>query len=83
MKMHKLEVPSDDEEADKPVNFQNLELSVQVERKYTPHEALHLGDGENEDLPLQLLTADEKIEELQAILQHRDRIIEDLEIQIH
>jgi hypothetical protein len=35
-------------------------------RKYTPHEIYHLeaGEDEEDDVPLQLLTAEEKIDEL-------------------
>jgi hypothetical protein len=29
-------------------------------------------DGENDDLPLQLLTAEEKVEELQNVVEHRE-----------
>ena len=57
----------DEEGADRPIIHQNVnsfEEALQNDiRKYTPHEIYHI-EGDNDDLPLQLLTAEEKIEEL-------------------
>jgi hypothetical protein len=55
-------------------------------RKYPPQEQYHLDPAEDEGdeaLPLQLLTADEKVEELSNILAHRDTELHALRQQLH
>ena len=66
MQMKGVEIPPDEEGADRPVPHQNFDSSQIEMRKYTPYETYHLGgDGDdNDDVPLQLLTAEEKVEEL-------------------
>jgi hypothetical protein len=44
-------------------------------RKYTPHETYHLEDEDNDEVAMQLLTADEKIDELSQVVDHRDNEI--------
>jgi len=58
-------VPLDEEGADR-------EGGGELSRKYPPHEQFHLDDEDNDDVPLQLLTADEKVEELSNVLGHKD-----------
>ncbi len=43
-------------------------------RKYIQHETFHLGLDENEetDVPMHLLTADEKVDELSHVLENKD-----------
>lgn len=59
-----------------------LENGGEQARKYLPHEQFHLGgksnqneegeEEEEEDVPLQLMTADEKVDELQQVLERRE-----------
>ena len=58
-------VPPDEEGADRE------EGGGELSRKYPPYEQLHLDDEDNDDVPLQLLTADEKVEELNNVLHHK------------
>lgn len=71
MQMKGVEIPPDEDGADRPLQHQNFDSQAQqVEtRKYTPHETYHLGEEDNDDVPLQLLTADEKIEELEILVE--------------
>ena len=57
------------------------ENSGNDERKYPPHEQYHLQE-EEEDVPLQLLTANEKIEELSSLIEHKDNEMETLRLQL-
>jgi hypothetical protein len=40
------------------------------------------GNGEDDEVPLQLLTADEKIEELNAMLEHKDNEMQEIKMQL-
>lgn len=52
-------------------------------RKYTPHETYHLdGDEDHEDVALQLLTAEEKVEELACIVEHKEQEVDQLLAQL-
>jgi hypothetical protein len=59
-------IPFDEDGADRPLNndYDGNGNTGDRARKYTPYEQLHLGDDDNDDVPLQLLTADEKVDEL-------------------
>ena len=78
MQSRGLEIPFDEEGADRPLHLHHHPLNTQGDqqlegeqaRKYLPYEQFHLeggkeGDEEQElDVPLQLMTADEKVDEL-------------------
>lgn len=76
-----IEIPPDEEGADRPVIHQNMvEGGIQGgdHRKYTPHETYHI-EGDNDDLPLQLLTAEEKVDELENVVEHKEVQIQELQ----
>jgi len=68
---HKIPVPDelqvDEEQRQRRLNFMN-------ERRFPPHETLHF-QNEEDDVPLQLLSSEEKIEELDHLLRQRDLAI--------
>jgi len=75
-----IEVPQE-EEALNTVDGDGRRGSVNAEaRKYTPFNTFHIGDSE--DMPTQLMTADEKIEELECIIGERDRDLAELSKQL-
>ena len=85
MQQHSVEIPFDEEGADE-LPQKNLMSAVydncgSDERKYPPHEQYHLQE-EEEDVPLQLLTANEKIEELSSLIEHKDNEMETLRLQL-
>ena len=69
-------VPPDEEGTDR------AEAGGEQSRKYPPYEQLHLDGEDNDDVPLQLLTADEKVEELTGVLGHKESQIEQLQVQL-
>lgn len=77
MQQKGVEIPFDEDGADKPLQMnsqfesQNGNNNDQA-RKYLPFEQYHLGDEEKDDVPLQLLTADEKVDELTGLIEHKD-----------
>jgi hypothetical protein len=84
MNQHRVEIPFDEEGADRPMvkNFDSNSHN-DATRKYTPFETFHIGgEEEDDDVPLQLLTADEKVEELSSVIGHKDNEIEDLMMQL-
>jgi hypothetical protein len=57
----------------------NFDSNSHNDRKYTPFESFRIGgEEEDDDVPLQLLTADEKVEELSSVIGHKDNEIEEL-----
>lgn len=80
-----MEIPFDEEGADelpqKNLMTGGYDNSSNEERKYPPHEQYHLQE-EEEDVPLQLLTANEKIEELSSLIEHKDNEMETLRLQL-
>lgn len=77
-----IEIPPDEEGADRQISHhQHFDIQQNELRKYTPYEVYHI-EGENDDLPLQLLTAEEKVEELQSVVEHREQEIEDIKRQL-
>lgn len=51
------------------------------ERKYPPHQDQSWSGGQNQNLPMMLMTADEKIAELQQILEAKDLENDELKLQ--
>lgn len=60
--------------------FQIRNLSTFQERKYPPHQDQSWA-GQNQNLPMMLMTADEKITELQQILEAKDLENDELKVQ--
>lgn len=60
--------------------FQIRNLSTFQERKYPPHQDQSWA-GQNQNLPMMLMTADEKITELQRILEAKDLENDELKVQ--
>mmetsp|Transcript_29510 Transcript_29510/g.28673 ORF Transcript_29510/g.28673 Transcript_29510/m.28673 type:complete len:129 (+) Transcript_29510:2018-2404(+) len=79
MQMHGVEVPEDEDGDSRPLQNPNLEGTMsQVEtRKFTPYESYEM-EGDNEDLPLQLLTAEEKVNELEGVVEHKQKQLEEM-----
>lgn len=80
-----IEVPSysDDGEFEMTKNNGNGQQNLDMLRKYPAYEQYHLsGNGEDDEVPLQLLTADEKIEELNSMLEHKDNEMQEVMMQL-
>lgn len=86
MQQRGVEVPFDDEECNGNFDINKNEMTQQNQellRKYPAHEQYHISNnGDDDEVPLQLLTAEEKIEELDNLIEHKDNEIEELKMQL-
>lgn len=82
MQQRGVEIPYDDDGGS--IQFElHKNNSSSDQRKYPAYEQYHLsGNGEDDEVPLQLLTADEKIEELNAMLEHKDNEMQEIKMQL-